>query len=150
MSEVLTESIKYIEQSKVGLLITVGEKTVPYVRPIGAFANEGSDIYFVTAKATDKVKQINLNPTVTLYFQNEGQPFDTFKSVAVSGDASEVSLGAEFDKAVEAISVRYPIIKQKISSGEFKSSAIYKVKAKLVKLADYTKNPREVIENIEQ
>lgn len=148
MSTILNDAINYIEQSKVSLLITVGEDKAPYVRSIGAFVSEGADIYFLTAKTTEKVKHINANSTVTFYFQNEGQSFQTFKSVAVTGEAVEVLDGVEFDKAVEGISVRYPVIKELVLSGDIKKSTIYKVKAKFVKLADYTKSPREVIENI--
>lgn len=148
MSKILNDSINYIEQSKVALLITVGVNNSPYVRSIGAFYNEGADLYFVTAKATEKVKHIKINPTVTFYFQNEGQAYSEFKSVAVTGEASEVVESVELNKAIEGISVRYPVIKEKIASGEFNSSTIYKVKAKFVKLADYTQTPREVVENI--
>ena len=49
---------------------------------------------------------------------------------------------------MKGISKRYPIIKEQISNGEFKDSSIYKVKAKFVKLADYTKNPKEIKEII--
>jgi nitroimidazol reductase NimA-like FMN-containing flavoprotein (pyridoxamine 5'-phosphate oxidase superfamily) len=148
MSEILKYSISYVEQSKVGLLITVGENGAPFVRNIGAFSSEGADIYFLTGRATQKVKHISLNPTVTFYFENEGQIYQSFKSVAVTGKASEVTEEKEFNKAVEAISLRHPAIKEKVATGEIKNSAIYKVKAKFVKLADYTRTPREVIENI--
>lgn len=148
MSEILSESIEYIEQSKVGLLITVGEDSSPYIRSIGAFSNDGANIYFETKRESNKVRHIKQNPVVTFYFQNEGQAYNTFKSVAVTGEASEVLDGVEFDNAVEGISKRYPIIKEQISNGAFKDSSIYKVKAKFVKLADYTKNPKEIKEII--
>lgn len=148
MSEVLKNSYEYIEKSKVALLITIGEGKEPFARPIGAFSSQGADIYFLTQKVTDKVKQIKANPIVTFYFEDQGQSYDTFKSLAVTGEASELLQGIEFDKAVEGISVRYPVIKEVIAKGEFGSSAIFKVKAKFVKLVDYTKSPKEVIENI--
>ena len=135
MSEVIEKSIKYVEQSKVGLLITVDENKVPFVRPIGAFSNDGANIYFLTAKETEKVKHINLNPTVTFYFENEGQPYESFKSVAISGDASEVTENDELEKAIEAISVRYPVIKEKVANGEFENSSIYVVKDKVYKIS---------------
>jgi len=148
MSKILNDAKNYIEQSKGSLLITVGVNNVPYVRPIGAFSNEGADIYFTTGKVTEKVKHIKENPTVTFYFQNEGQSIQNFKSVAVIGEAVEILEGDEFDKAVEGISIRYPLIKEKVANGEIKDSAIYKVKAKFIKLADYTRPIREVIENV--
>lgn len=148
MSKLIEESIKYVEQSKVGLLITVDENKVPFVRPIGAFSNEGANIYFLTAKETEKVKHINSNPTVTFYFEDEGQPFDSFKNVAITGEASEVTEDDELKRAIDAISIRYPIIKEKVANGEFEKSSIYVVKGKSIKLADYTQSPREQLINL--
>ncbi|WP_242949595.1 pyridoxamine 5'-phosphate oxidase family protein [Clostridium pasteurianum] len=37
MSELSNEAVKYIEQSKLGWLITVGGDKKPYIRPMGAF-----------------------------------------------------------------------------------------------------------------
>lgn len=148
MSEAIKKSIEYVEQSKVGLLITVDENKVPFVRPIGAFFNEGADIYFLTAKETEKVKHINSNPTVTFYFENEGQPFESFKSVAVIGEASEVTEKDELNKAIDGISIRYPVIKEKVINGDFNNSSIYVVKAKSIKLADYTQATKEQLINL--
>ncbi|AND84767.1 pyridoxamine 5'-phosphate oxidase family protein [Clostridium tyrobutyricum] len=147
MSEVLNESIKYIEQSKTGLLITTGEDGYPYVRIMGAFSNDGANLYFETGKNSNKVKHIKNNPVVTFYFQNENQAYDTFKSVSVTGEASEVLQGDDdFNKAVDGISIRYPILKENVSKGKIGESAIYRIKTKFIKLADYTKNPKEVKE----
>lgn len=147
MSEVLKDSKEYLEQGKVALLITVGEENVPYVRSIGAYANDGFNIYFLTQKATEKVKHIKLNPAVTFYIENEGQPISAFKSLALTGEAHEIQ-GEEFDKAVEGISVRYPKIKDSVADGNIKASAIYKIETKFIKWADYTKSPKEAIEYV--
>ncbi|AGK98914.1 pyridoxamine 5'-phosphate oxidase family protein [Clostridium pasteurianum] len=148
MSEISNQATKYIEQSKLAWLITVGEDKRPYVRPMGAFFNDGLDLYFLTAKKTDKVKQINTNPTVTFYFENPEQSYDTFKSVAVSGEAVEVLEESEFKKAVEGIGIRYPAIKGNVENGNIKDSSIYKINTNFIKTADYTKSPKEVSENI--
>lgn len=148
MSEISNQAIKYIEQSKLAWLITVGEDKRPYIRPMGAFFNEGLDLYFFTAKETEKVKHISENATVTFYFETPGQSYDTFKSVAISGEAVEVSEENEFKKAVDGISIRYPAIKEIAESGNIKASSIYKINTNFVKTADYTKSPKEVSENI--
>ncbi|WP_238915552.1 pyridoxamine 5'-phosphate oxidase family protein [Clostridium sp. YIM B02555] len=148
MSEAIEKSIKYVEESKLGLLITVDENKVPFIRTIGAFSNEGANIYFLTGKEAGKVKHINSNPIVTFYFEQEGQAYESFKSVSIIGDASKVTEKDELDKAIEAISVRYPVIKDKVANGEFQESAIYVVKAKAIKLADYTQSPREQLINL--
>lgn len=148
MSQVVDKAIKYVEQSKIGLLLTVDENKVPFVRSIGAFSTDGANVYFLTAKATEKVKHIKENPVVTIHFQNEGQPIQTFRSVAITGEASEVTDSGEFEKAVEDISVRYPLIKDRVASGDIRDSSIYVIKAKFIKSADYTETPREVIINL--
>lgn len=146
MSELLNTSIAYIENAKVGWLITVGENNRPYIRPIGAFSNDGINLYFLTRKDTNKVRHINANSTVTFYFENPNQPFETFKSVAVSGIASEVVDAKEFEKAAEGIAVRYPVIKENIQNGKINDSAIYKIKVNFIKAADYAKKPGEIEE----
>ena len=148
MSEISNGAIEYIEQSKLGWLISVGEDKRPYIRPMGAFFNDGLDLYFLTAKKTEKVKQINANSIVTFYFENPEQTYDTFKSVAVSGEAVEVLEENEFKKAVDGISIRYPAIKDSVENGNIKDSSIYKINTNFIKAADYTKSPKEVSENI--
>ncbi|MCI1996400.1 MAG: pyridoxamine 5'-phosphate oxidase family protein [Clostridium luticellarii] len=147
MSEVLDEAIKYVEQSKTGLLITVGEDGAPYARVMGAFSNQGANLYFETGRKSNKVKHIKKNPIVTFYFQNENQSYNTFKSVSVTGETSEVLQGDDdFKSAVNGISVRYPVLKENVDKGDIGDSVIYRIKAKFVKLADYTRDPKEVKE----
>ncbi|MCH3963691.1 MAG: pyridoxamine 5'-phosphate oxidase family protein [Clostridium sp.] len=145
MSDVLDAAVKYVEQSKTGLLVTIGEDGAPYVRIMGAFSNDGANLYFETGRKSNKVKHIQKNPVVTFYFQNEGQVYDTFKSVSITGKATEVlENDDDFKKAVDGISVRYPVLKENLSKGGLGDSVIYRIKAQFVKLADYTKNPKEV------
>lgn len=149
MSEVLNKAIKYIEQSKTGLLVTIGEDGAPYVRIMGAFSNDGLNLYFETGRKSNKVRQIKKNPMVTFYFQNENQSYNTFKCVSVTGEASEVlQTDDDFNSAVEGISVRYPVLKKNVSKGNIGDSVVYRIKAKFVKFADYTKDPKEVKELI--
>ncbi|MEY8000907.1 pyridoxamine 5'-phosphate oxidase family protein [Clostridium sp. Mt-5] len=147
MSEVLDEAVKYIEQSRTGLLITIGEDGAPYARIMGAFSNHGVNLYFETGRKSNKVRHIKKNPVVTFYFQNENQTYDTFKSVSVTGEASEVlQSDDDFNSAVDGISVRYPVLKENIAKGNIGDSVIYRIKTKFVKLADYTKDSKEVKE----
>ncbi|WP_294183885.1 pyridoxamine 5'-phosphate oxidase family protein [uncultured Clostridium sp.] len=147
MSEVLDNAVKYIEKSKTGLLITIGEDGAPYARVMGAFSNDGVNLYFETGRKSNKVKHIKKNPIVTFYFQDENQSYDTFKCVSVTGEASEVlQSDADFRDAVEKISVRYPVLKENVDKGEIGDSVIYRVKTKFVKTADYTEDPKEVKE----
>lgn len=149
MSEVVDEAVKYIEQSKTGLLITVGEDGAPYIRIMAAYSNDGANLYFETGAKSNKVRHIKKNPKVTFYFQNEGQVYDTFKCVSVTGDASQVlPSDDDFNKAVDGISIRYPVLKENVEKGQIGDSVIYRIKTKFIKMADYTKDPKEVKEII--
>lgn len=147
MSEIKNEVIEYIEQSKYALLITVGEKNIPYVRPIGPFSNNGLDIYFITSPDSQKVKQATINSAVTLYFQNEGQlnSYKSFKSVSLTGNISRVTDIKEFDGVVEALSRRSSYIKEWINKSD---SAIYKVKTDFFIYSDNEKSPNRIEEKI--
>lgn len=146
MSKIVKNALEYVEQSKLGLLATVGDDKIPFIRPMAAYYNKGSELYFVTRKATNKVEHISKNENVTFYFQNEGQDFTQFKSVALSGSAEEVKDQTEFEEAILGIGKRWPKIFERIASGEFEDSTIYKIKSSLLKYADYSKTPKESLE----
>lgn len=103
MSDATVEAVSYIEKSSYALLITVGDDNKPSVREIGPFVNNGLDIYFVTRIASQKVKHINLNPFVTLYFPNTNQVAKEFKSIAIVGKAGRVPEGNEFNGVLDKL-----------------------------------------------
>jgi Uncharacterized stress protein (general stress protein 26) len=148
MSEIIEKAKKYVEQSKIGFLLTVDENNIPFVRPIGAFAQEGLDIYFLTRRETEKVKHIEINPIATVYFRNENQDFEKFRSESISGEIFELTKENEIKEAIEKISVRYPKVKELVDSGEFHKYLIFVVKAKLLKSADYVLEPKETVINL--
>ena len=112
MSNIIDDAKWYIESSQLGILATTGKDNIPHLRVIRAFANDGVDLYFTTNKDTEKVTQINENPNVTLFFQNEGQDFGSFTNLSVTGIAKVVEDKEEIKKAVEAISIRHPKLQQ--------------------------------------
>lgn len=148
MSEIIEKAKKYVEQSKIGFLLTVDENNVPFVRPIGAFAQEELDIYFLTRRETEKVKHIEINPTATVYFRNENQDFEKFRSESISGEIFELTKENEIKEAVEKISIRYPKVKDLVETGEFHKYLIFVVRAKLLKSADYLLEPKETVTNL--
>lgn len=150
MSDVINDAKWYIESSQLGILATVGEDKVPQLRVIRGFANDGVNIYFTTNKDTQKVKEINANPNVTLFFQNEGQDFGSFTNVSITGIAKVIEKKEEINKAVDAISVRYSKLKKIAENNELNSSGtlIYKVKTKVIKFLDREKSNEADVVNI--
>lgn len=137
------EVIDYIAKTRLAILATVRGDQAPVVRTIGSFAQDGLNIYFSTGKETAKVKQIEGNKVVSLFFQQEGQEIGTFKNVALIGEAEKVREGNELTKAVELLGNRNPRFKARIEKGELEKVAIFKVQPKEVKYLDFSKGHGE-------
>jgi uncharacterized protein len=148
MSDTSQEAVTYIEKSPYALLVTVGEGNKPCVREIGPFVNDGLDIYFVTRLDSQKVKHINTNPVVTLYFPNTNQEAKKFRSIAVTGTTARVAEGDEFDGVLEKIEQKSPGYRKYIASVGFTVWAVYKMTAKSLQSTDYSKSTRTIKEEI--
>ena len=148
MSDATVEAIKYIEKSSYALLVTVGEKNRPFVREIGPFVNDGLDIYFVTRMDSQKVRHVNVNSFVTLYFPNTKQDAQEFRSVAVTGKAARVPEGNEFNGVLDKLNQKSPGYKKYISNEGFKIWTIYKMTAESLQSTDYSKSTRTVTEAV--
>jgi general stress protein 26 len=68
---------------------------------MGSVVNDDLNIYFSTGNKTAKVAQIEANPFVTFLFQHEDQELATFKNVAYTGKAKQLSCEKEISKAIE-------------------------------------------------
>lgn len=150
MSNIINDSEWYIERSQLAILATTGKDNIPQVRVIRGFANDGVNLYFTTNKDTQKVRNINENPNVTLFFQNEGQDFGSFTNLSITGIAKVIDNKEELNKAVDAISVRYPGLKKVADDNELNISGtlIYKIDAKSVKFLDREKSEIAEVVNL--
>jgi uncharacterized pyridoxamine 5'-phosphate oxidase family protein len=148
MSDIAAEAVSYIEKSSYALIVTVGEENKPSVREIGPFVNNGPDIYFATRINSQKVKDISINPFVTLYFPNTNQAMKEFRSVAVSGKAARVPEGIEFDDVLDKIEHKSPGYRKYISKEGFNIWTVYKMTATSLQSTDYSKSTRTVKEEI--
>jgi len=150
MSNVIDDAKWYIESSQLGILATTGRDNIPQLRVIRGFASDGVNLYFATNKDTEKVKNINENPNVTVFFQNEGQDFGSFTNLSVTGIAKVIKDKEEINKAVDAISVRHPKLKKTAEDNELDTSGtlIYKVDAKTVKFLDREKSTKAEVVNL--
>jgi nitroimidazol reductase NimA-like FMN-containing flavoprotein (pyridoxamine 5'-phosphate oxidase superfamily) len=149
MSQSSQEAVSYIEKSPYALLVTVGEENKPCVREIGPFVNDGLDIYFVTRLDSQKVKHINANPCVTLYFPNTNQEANKFRSIAITGTAGRVPEGDEFNGVMDKIEQKSPGYRKYISKEGFTVWTVFKITAKSLQSTDYSKSTRTVKEKID-
>jgi uncharacterized pyridoxamine 5'-phosphate oxidase family protein len=148
MSDTTQDAVTYIEKSAYALLVTVGEENTPCVREIGPFVNRGPDIYFVTRLDSQKVRHINANPCVTLYFPNTNLEVKKFRSIAVTGSAARVAEGDEFDGVLEKIEQKSPGYRNYIGKEGFNVWTVYKMTARSLQSTDYSKSTRTFKEEI--
>jgi general stress protein 26 len=144
MNDIKTEAVNYIENSPFALLVTIDEENKPCLRHIGPLVNIGLDIYFVTRINSHKVKHIDINPLITLYFQRSDQTVEEFKSIAISGKAARLPDGDEFDDVLEKLGEKSPGYKKYISSEGFNVWAIYKISSKSLECTDLSKSTKTV------
>ena len=126
MSKTVEKSINFINDSARGVLLTLDKEQEIHGRPIGAFGNDGLDIFFASRKATKKVEHIDLNPNVTFYVENPGTAAGDFKYLSVTGDALAIVEKSELENAIKVISVKFPKINELSQSNDFNEWAIYR------------------------
>lgn len=130
--------IDYIYNSKSLVLATVAEDNTPQLRSIGGYGVEEYNIYFATAKDSDKVAQIAGNPNVVLLFRQEGQQVP--KNVSIYGKAEALE-GEAYENAIEIIKKRRP----QLPLNEDK--VVYHIKPEKIKVLDFTATlPVQVVE----
>jgi general stress protein 26 len=137
--------VDYISKAKLAILATVKDGAVPALRTIGSFANDGLDVYFSTGRETAKVKQIEKNWNVAVYFQHDGQERPKFRYISVTGTAKHLTDDAAIKQAVDTISNRNPSFKQRIEKGELSKLSLFKVEAKSVKDLDFGRAPNAIV-----
>ena len=129
---------EYLSNSKTLVLATINSNSEPILRTIGGFGIKDNVIYFATAKGSEKTKQLEKNPQVSLLFQHENQDLATFTNVAVNGTVKNHESLEDFNKALSIILARRPQ-----SKASYETHYIYSVKPSLVKILDFSKEKPE-------
>jgi general stress protein 26 len=149
VSKTVEKSINFINHSARGVLLTLDKEQEIHGRPIGAFGNDGLDIFFASRKATKKAEHIDLNPKITFYIENPGTAAGEFKYLSVTGEAWAIVEKSKLEKAIEVISIKYPKINEISQSKDFSEWSIYEIKAKHVKYYENTEGgPLEIIKEV--
>lgn len=126
------EEIKvYLNNSKTLALATVNEAGEPDIRTLGGYGVSGLEIFFATAKESNKVKQLERNNEVAVLFQHENQTVPDFVNVTLYGRAL-LTEGDELGTGRQVILNRRPQLSSVIHNHN-----IYKIKAERIKVLDF-------------
>ena len=110
----------------------------PVIRSLGSWAIRGTTLYFSTSRSSAKVAQVAKDARVSVQLLAEGQELTTLRNFVLNGHAKLLE-GDERDVAINAISARNTRFKERAAKGQLGDSAIYAVKAKQVKVLDFSK-----------
>ncbi len=126
------EEIKvYLNNSKTLALATVNEAGEPDIRTLGGYGVSGLEVYFATAKESNKVKQLESNNEVAVLFQHENQTIPDFVNITLYGRAL-LAEGDELGTGRQVILNRRPQLSSVIHNHN-----IYKIKAERIKVLDF-------------
>lgn len=137
---VTTNKLKdYLNGNQTIILATVGIDGAPDLRTIGGFGISDFTVYISTANDSNKVKQLEKENKVALFFQHENQFISKYFNVTIFGRAELVNTEVEFNKGKDLILNRKPHLN--ISKD---THNIYKVTPESIKTVDLgEKKPEE-------
>jgi len=129
--ESVTSNVRFIS------LATISEDG-PVVRSLGSWAIRGTTLYFSTSQTSAKAAQLARDPRISVQLFAEGQELAGLRNFVLNGTAKRLE-GAEQTVAIDAIGARNPRFKERAEKGQLLDAAIYEVKAKRVKILDFSK-----------
>jgi len=133
----------YLKDSKTLSLATVNEAGEPDIRTLGGYGVADFDVYFATAKESNKVKQLRNKNEVAVLFQHENQAIPKFVNVTIYGKAV-LTEGEEFNVGKQVILARRPHL-----SAAIENHYIYRVKPERIKVLDFrASTPSDRVYNI--
>jgi nitroimidazol reductase NimA-like FMN-containing flavoprotein (pyridoxamine 5'-phosphate oxidase superfamily) len=109
MVEKLSKSdIAFIKQLPVGRLATATEDCEPVVRPVWPVF-DGVYVYIASDPDTPKLEQIELNPQVSLVFDDyDRKNWSNIKGIRIQGEAEILWKGEEYSYAHDLLKEKYP------------------------------------------
>jgi nitroimidazol reductase NimA-like FMN-containing flavoprotein (pyridoxamine 5'-phosphate oxidase superfamily) len=135
-----SEILKYIQDSKLGLLTYVRSDATPVSRAMGSFAPDGVNLYFSTGRDTAKVGEIENNRRVSFYFAHDNQSPDIWKSVLLIGDAEQLHSGSSgSETAIVRLAAKSPRFRERVEKGDLESAVIYRINTRELQYLDRSK-----------
>lgn len=135
-----SEIVKYILDSKFGVLTYVRSDRAPVSRAMGSFALDGADLCFSTGRDTAKVVEIENNRRVSFYFEHDNQTPEKWRSVLLVGDAELLHSGSSaYQAAVDRLAAKSPRFRERVEKGDLESAAIYRINTRELQYLDRNK-----------
>jgi general stress protein 26 len=136
MSNIINQAVKFIEQADAALLITINEENKPDSRLVGPFVNEMLNIYIFTLLNSRKIKQIEKNDNVSLYFQNRFSNTKEYKSISLFGIAGKIETEEEKEEIIKKLEIKSKGYKEWIVKDGWDKWTILKMKTEYIKYVD--------------
>ncbi len=136
---VTTQKLKdYLNGNQTIILATIGFEGAPDVRTIGGFGISEFTIYLSTTKESNKVKQLEKENKVAIFFPHDNEFISTSFNATVFGRADLVETEIEFNKGKDLIQGRKPHLN--ISK---ETHHIYKISPDSIKTVDLSEKRPE-------
>lgn len=148
MSSIINKAVEFVEKAEAALLITINEESKPDSRLIGPFVNKMLNVYIFTLLSSRKIKQIEKNKNVSLYFQNKFENTREYKSISLYGTAEKLEENDEKKEILQKLEIKSKGYIDWIEKDGWDKWVILKVKSEYVKYVDTSETHIPIHEEI--
>ena len=131
------KAIEILDQNRLMALSTIRPDGWPQVTFVG-YANEGLLLYFVVSRQSQKFANLAKDDRVSLVIGRDFHDPSAIKALSVAAHASEVTDGAQRNRAVELLLERHPGLR-KLEPPKPSHSAVMRAYPAIVTILDYSK-----------
>jgi general stress protein 26 len=148
MSSIINQTVEFVEKAEAALLITINEENKPDSRLIGPFVNKVLNIYIFTLLSSKKIKQIEKNKNVSLYFQNKFENMRDYMSISLYGTAEKLEENEEKNEIIQKLELKSKGYKDWIVKDGWEKWTIIKIKTESIKYVDNRETHVPIYEEI--
>ncbi len=148
MDTIIDEAVDFVEKAEAALFITINEENKPDSRLIGPFVNEMLTVYIFTLLSSNKIKQIENNQNISLYFQNKFENTKEYKSISLYGIANKMEKQDDKNKIMEKLEIKSKGYKDWIEKDGWEKWTIIKVQTEYLKYVNNSKSHLPIFKQI--
>jgi nitroimidazol reductase NimA-like FMN-containing flavoprotein (pyridoxamine 5'-phosphate oxidase superfamily) len=116
---------------------TVRADGYPQTTTVG-YANDGLDLYFCCARASQKVRNLRRSPKVSLTIDHDARNWARIKGLSMGARARVLAKPGEVKRAFDLLARKFPEMR-KVSKEDLAGTAFVKVTPKVISVLDYSK-----------
>jgi nitroimidazol reductase NimA-like FMN-containing flavoprotein (pyridoxamine 5'-phosphate oxidase superfamily) len=109
----------------------------PQTTTVG-YANDGLDLYFCCARASQKVRNLRRSPKVSLTIDHDARNWARIKGLSMGARARVLAKPGEVKRAFDLLARKFPELR-KVSKEDLAGTAFVKVTPKVISVLDYSK-----------